>query len=58
MLSATRQEQMNNAVFVLREFKVGQKQNKTKGIVLATWLVRRPQWGRENKFRHVGWIRY
>ena len=49
---------MNNAVFVLREFKVGQKQNKTKGIVLATWLVRRPQWGRENKFGHVGWIRY
>lgn len=31
--------------------------NKTKGIVLAMWLVRRPQWGRENKFGHVGWIR-
>lgn len=56
MLSATRQEQMNNAVFVLRELKVGQKQNKS--IVLAMWLVRRPQWGRENKFGHVGWIRH
>lgn len=56
MLSAARQEPMNNAVFVLRELKVGQ--NKTKGIVLAMWLVRRPQWRRENKFGHVGSIKH
>ena len=42
MLSATRQEQMNNAVFVLRELKVGQKQNKTKASSLPCGLLGGP----------------
>lgn len=32
--------------------------NKTKSIVPAMWLAGSPQWRRENKFGHVGWIRH
>lgn len=56
VLGATGQEQMKNAVFALKELKIGQqaKQNKTESIVSAMRHAGSPQWGQENKFGHVG----